>query len=97
MDQQCSQVDIAALADPEQAAFIAATVLPRREPQGRGHLPTLAVVAGIPNRGYQGRGDQRADPAQLLQPLRHRVIAGHHFDLSIQARQTFFKLPQLCP
>ncbi len=55
------------------------------------------VVGGVPDRGDQSGGDQRADPAQLLQALGYQVAAGKLFNLVIETRQARLKLLQVGP
>ncbi len=97
MDQYRAQVGIAAFADAQQPAFIAATVLARRKTQRRSHLPALLELRSIAYAGNQGRGDQWTDPAQLLQAFGHRVLVSDHPDLLVQFPQVILEVLQVFP
>src|SRR4029077_17464983 len=67
VDQQGSQVHVAALADAQQLRLASAGVLPGHQSQPGGQLPAVVEAVRIGDRCDQRAGSQGSDPGDLLQ------------------------------
>ena len=69
MDQQRSQVFIAAFADPQEHAFVTAGVLAWHQSHPRGHVPAIFELLAVAHGGHHGRrrlGPDTAYPGNTL-------------------------------
>ena len=67
VNQQCSQLRVATLADVSQSLFPPAGMLARHQPEPGRHLPAAGKLPGIAHRRNQGAGADRTDSFDFQQ------------------------------
>ena len=64
MDEQGTQVGVAAFGDAQEPLFPTARVLARRQPQVGRHLPAVLELLAVIDGGHQCGGGERADTGE---------------------------------
>ncbi len=84
MDEQDTQVGIAALGDAKQPRLAASGMLPCNQTEPSPQLPGFGKAAGIPYSCHQGRCIQHANAGDEGEPPCSRIILGKFDELAIQ-------------
>jgi hypothetical protein len=83
VNQKCTQVRVAALADAKQIRLSAGGVLPGYESQPRGKLPAIVEKLRVPNACHQRACRKWTDSWDSLQTPASRVFAMPGIDFSL--------------
>jgi hypothetical protein len=89
VDQQCTQIAIAAFADPEEPWRASGRVFPSDQSQPGGQLAAVCELNHVTDRGEMRGGTRRSDPRDGLQPLLFRMGLTTHGQLLVVIRQAF--------
>ncbi len=94
MNQKCSQMLTASLADSKQDAAIAAGMLSRHKAHPCCQVPAILEVGSFTNRGNDCRCSLRADATDLRYTLADVALAEDGVDLLVEVSDLFIDLQQ---
>lgn len=75
MNEQCSEVDVAAFRDAPEPGFAAGGFLPGGEAEPDGELAAVLELGGVGDRGDEGGSGDGAEPGHLREAMRADVVA----------------------
>src|SRR5260370_38045836 len=81
MNEQTTQIGIAALSDAQQFRIASGGVLSWDQAQPGGEVASFYECRSVSDGGYRGGRHQRPHSRDLLQSLTDRVLLRHPFDL----------------
>ena len=84
VDQQCSQIGIATLADTKQGLLSATGVLSGNKAEPSGQLPAICEMLRVTDRSHQSTGGDRADARDLRQLPAILVCSVPRLNLNLQ-------------
>lgn len=84
VNQQCSQIRIASLTDPQQLLFAATEGLPWDQPQPRSELSAVLERPRISNARHQRARRQRTDARDRLESPARFALSMPHLDLMLE-------------
>ena len=83
MNQNLTQVDVAALADAEQLRFTSSRVLAWHDTQPRSEVPALVEGGAVANGSNDGSGDNWSDPRDLTYPRSFGICGRDPFQVQV--------------
>ena len=97
MDEQSSEICVAAFTDSQQPRFTAGGVLFRHQSQPCCEIASLGKGSSVADSGDQCRCSQGTDTGNLQQSLARCVLAGYAVNLAAQVFDLFFQRLSLLP
>src|SRR5690606_8551651 len=94
MNQKCSQMLTASLANAKQYPAIAAGMLSRHKPHPCRQVPAILEVGSITNSGNDCRCSLWADATYLGDTLANVALTENGFDLLVEVSDLFIDLQQ---